>query len=515
MKKEKNAVKAPAGALPPEQGKNVTTFEYICLSLARIGGMFGTTLTGTLAAAFLHELYFGPVGVDSAEIAKIMAVQTTLTTVMGVVIGIIAAMIVQKWKSRWGRYRQWYIICLVPIFILTVLYFYVPKGWTVQQMTLFRYGIALCQTIFNAFNNFGQNVAQVISPNPREKKTVATVWQLSYYLGYGGAYLGTFVYGLFSDDKNAMYMTLAIVAAIVTAFGNLMCGLFCKERIELPKKDKVKVSKALFSLFKYRNYRAYQYMQWANVLAALGKFSTYLAAITVGSSKNLLLTLPTAAGTVVGNILTEKKKKKHEPTKLLKFCGPYSMISACILFLICYVEAKLGLMFFSGWNSIFFYVFYFLFGVGIGIQELSNSHFNVEYFDYLEWQTGDRMEAIQGVVPGWIQTGLNYLKELMIPFMIAWVGYQSSAEGDLVKTMQAQPTYMKTCLWLLAFLLFGYTLSNVLKAIILKTLYNVEGENKAQMYRDLEEMRKARHEENKALAGGTVPAAAAEESLNE
>lgn len=515
MKKEKNAVKAPAGALPPEQGKNVTTFEYICLSLARIGGMFGTTLTGTLAAAFLHELYFGPVGVDSAEIAKIMAVQTTLTTLMGIVIGIIAAMIVQKWKSRWGRYRQWYIICLAPIFILTVLYFYVPKGWTVQQMTLFRYGIALCQTIFNAFNNFGQNVAQVISPNPREKKTVATVWQLSYYLGYGGAYLGTFVYGLFSDDKNAMYMTLAIVAAIVTAFGNLMCGLFCKERIELPKKDKVKVSKALFSLFKYRNYRAYQYMQWANVLAALGKFSTYLAAITVGSSKNLLLTLPTAAGTVVGNILTAKLSKKHEPTKLLKFCGPYSMISAGILFLICYVEAKFGLMFFSGWNSIFFYVFYFLFGVGIGIQELSNSHFNVEYFDYLEWQTGDRMEAIQGVVPGWIQTGLNYLKELMIPFMIAWVGYQSSAEGDLVKTMQAQPTYMKTCLWLLAFLLFGYTLSNVLKAIILKTLYNVEGENKAQMYRDLEEMRKARHEENKALAGGTVPAAAAEESLNE
>ena len=111
-------------------------------------------------------------------------------------------------------------------------------------------------------------------------------------------------------------------------------------------------------------------------------------------------------------------------------------------------------------------------------------------------------------MPGWIQTGLNYLKELMIPFLIAWVGYQSSAEGDLVKTMQAQPTYMKTCLWLLAFLLFGYTMSNVLKAIILKTLYNVEGETKAQMYRDLEEMRKARHEENKALAGESAEAPA-------
>lgn len=495
-----SAAVRPQGALPSDQGKNVTTFEYICMMLARIGGMFGTTLTGTLAAAFLHELYFGPVGVDSTEIAKILAVQTTITTVAGIFIGLVVGIVVQKWKSRWGRYRQWYIICLVPIFILTVLFFYVPKGWSVQQMIMFRYGIALCQTVFNAFNNVGQNVAQVISPNPKEKKTVATVWQLSYYIGYGGAYLGTFVYGLFSDDKNAMYMTLAIVAAIVTAFGNLMCGLFCKERIELPKKEKVKISKALLSLFKYRNYRAYQYMAWVNNLAALGRFSTYLAAITVGSSKNLLLTLPTAVGTVVGNVLTAKLSKKYEPTKLLKFCGPYAMISAGVLFLICYAEAKMGLMFFSGWNSIFFYVFYFLFGVGIGIQELSNSHFNVEYYDYLEWQMGDRMEAIQGIVPGWINTAISTLKEIAIPFLIAWVGYQSSAEGDLVKTMQAQPTYMKTCLWLLAFLLFGYALSNMFKAIILKTLYNVEGETKEQMYRDLEQLRAERHTENETLS---------------
>lgn len=497
MKKTTASVnKTPSNALPSDIGKNVTTFEYVCLMLARIGGMFGTTLTGTLAAAFLHELYFGPVGVNSDEIASILAVQTTLTTIAGLAIGFIASVIVQKWKSRWGRYRQWYIICLVPIFVLTVLFFYVPKGLTVQQMILFRYGIVLCQTVFNTFNNFGQNVAQVISPNPKEKKTVATIWQLSYYLGYGGAYLGTFVYGLFSDDKNAMYMTLALVAAIVTAFGNLMCGLFCKERIELPKKEKVKVSKAIFTLFKYKNYRAYHCMQWVNTLAMLGKMSTYLAAITVGSSKNLLLTLPTAIGTVVGNLITTKLSKKHEPTKLLKFCGPYAMISAGILFAICFAEAQMGIMFFSGWNSIFFYVFYFVFGIGIGIQELSNSHFNVEYFDYLEWQTGERMEAIQGVVPGWIQTALNYLKELMIPFMIAWAGYQSSAEGDLVATMQAQPTYLKTCLWLLAFLLFGYALSNLLKSIILKTMYDIEGEKKEQMYRELSQMREERHKEN-------------------
>ena len=480
-------------------GKYISKFEYFCILLSRAGGMFGTTLTGTLAAAFLHELYYGPVGVNAEEIANILAVQTTLTTICSILFGIIGGYIVQKWRTRLGRYRHWYFICLIPMFVLTVSYFYVPQGWSIQQMNMLRYAIACGQTIFNIFNNASFNLVQVISPNHKEKKTVATIWQLSYYIGYGGAYLGTFIYGLFSDDKNKMYMTLGIVAGAVTLFGNLMCAIFCKERIELPKKKKVKVTKAVFSLFKYKNYRAYHCIQWANIFAMLGKMSTYLAAITVGSSKNLLLTLPTAIGTVVGNLITTKLSKKHEPTKLLKFCGPYSLVSAAVLFGICFIEAQFDIMFFSGWNSIFFYVFYFVFGIGIGIQELSTSHLNVEFFDYLEWETGERMVAIQGIVPGWITTGLNYLKELAIPFMIAWVGYQSSVEGDLVATMQAQPTYLKTCLWILAFLVFGYALANVLKAIILKTSYDIEGEKKEQMYRDLEKMREERHKENEAM----------------
>ncbi len=497
---KKKSIGVPNDALPADSAKHITTFEYVCIMLARIGGMFGTTLTGTLATAFLHELYYGPVGVSSDDIAAKLAVQTTLTTVCSILFGIIAGVTVQKWKTRWGRYRQWYIICLIPMFALTALYFYVPQGWTIQQMTLFRYVIACCQTFLNAFNNCSQLITQVISPNPKEKKTVATIWQLSYYIGYGGAYLGTFVYGLFSDDKNKMYMTLAIVAAVVTAFGNLMVGLFCKEKIELPIKPKAKVSKSLLTLFKYRNYRAFQYMQWVNAFAMLGKMSTYLAAITVGSSKNLLLTLPTAVGTVVGNLICTKLSKKYEPTKLLKFCGIYSPVAAFVLFGICFAEAKMGITFFEGWNSIFFYVFYFVFGIGIGIQELSKSHFDVEFYDYLEWQCGERMEAIQGIIPGWINSFCNYIKDLSIPYMIAWAGYLSSVEGDLVKTMKAQPTYLDTCLKILAFLLFGYTLANVLKALILKFFYDVEGEKKEQMYRELDIIREERHKENETLA---------------
>ena len=62
MLKRKKASDAP---LLTTDGKYISKFEYFCVLLTRAGGMFGTTLTGSLAAAFLHERYYGPAGVDA------------------------------------------------------------------------------------------------------------------------------------------------------------------------------------------------------------------------------------------------------------------------------------------------------------------------------------------------------------------------------------------------------------------------------------------------------------------
>ena len=145
--------------LPPEERKNVTKLEYISLIVARVGGMFGTTLTGTLAATFLYELFFADFPeVGAKQIANISATQTTITTVLGILMPLIAGVVVQKWKTRMGRYRHWYFIIMIPYFLLTVSFYWVPKGWTVQQMAMLRYSIAAFQTVLNAFNLLSQNL---------------------------------------------------------------------------------------------------------------------------------------------------------------------------------------------------------------------------------------------------------------------------------------------------------------------------------------------------------------------
>ena len=59
---------------------------------------------------------------------------------------------------------------------------------------------------------------------------------------------------------------------------------------------------------------------------------------------------------------------------------------------------------------------------------------------------------------------------------------------------------MNTCLRILGFRVLGYALCNLRRAIILKTMYNIEGEVKEQMYVDLKRMREERHIENQSIS---------------
>ena len=473
--------------LPLEGQRNVTLLEYTSITLTK----FGMVLVSTLASfgnVFLYECYYGSAGVTSESVANIAAVQTTITTILGYVIGALTASVAFKWKSKIGRYRQWYLICLVPTMLITILSYYVP-AFNEGGLVTFKYVLAILNCIVSGFYGLGNNITQVISPNHEEKKFIVILQQIAYYLGYGGAYIYMLVFEKISDNTRMRYLSLAVVGALITAAGSLMMSLFCKERIELSYK-KEKLTKSVIGLFRYRNYVAYQLISWVGNFAMIGVMIQYLAAIVVGSGKAAAFALPSAAGTAVGVFICTAVSKKFSPVQLMKFVGVYSVFGAVLTFTFVY---------FFGFGPAY-YIGYFIFGTSLGFMELSGNQFAVEFNDYLEWQTGERLEAVQGVIPGWINSALGYVKNMLIPFMLVWIGYETSQTDNLLETMKASPKYDSACLWLLAFALFGYALSCLLKMLILQFMYDVDGEKKKQMYIDLGKMREQRHKENLSAA---------------
>ncbi|HOD02134.1 MAG TPA: MFS transporter, partial [Clostridiales bacterium] len=141
--------------MPLANQKNVTFIEYISICIARIGGVLVTSL-GTVANTFVYECYYGQVaGMTANRLAGITLVQTTITTVLSYLVGAVVAIIAHKWKTKWGRYRQWYLICLVPVFVITVLNYFIPTTFGETGMIGFRYVLAILSTVFNGFNNLG------------------------------------------------------------------------------------------------------------------------------------------------------------------------------------------------------------------------------------------------------------------------------------------------------------------------------------------------------------------------
>lgn len=102
-------------------------------------------------------------------------------------------------------------------------------------------------------------------------------------------------------------------------------------------------------------------------------------------------------------MIKNKKKKPNKASEILR--SLFEVLgSFVILYLLCKDED--GTFVLQGLEQ-YFYVFYSNYGVGISIQELSTSHFNVD-----KWQTSERMDAIYHIFPaeynqdGLLGTGL-------------------------------------------------------------------------------------------------------------
>ncbi len=483
LKKEFNGLLTRGKNIDPSKPldvqNNVTLKEFIAIGLYKVGTQIYGTTQGSKAATFLYECYYKGV-MDSTRVADISAILTTVTTILGLLVGVLAAIVVFKWKSKWGHYRQWFVIPLLPIAVLYALEFVVP-AFSATGLIAFQFVVQILKTILAGFYGLAGNYLHVISPNIKEKKLVVTLNQVFYYIGYGLAYLLPVVFGTL--PRSEMYFYTVLVGDVILFVGSILCAFWLRERLELPQKKKEKITTTSLKLFKHKNYVAYHLIQWTSLFAMTGKMMTYLSAIVVGTDKAVLLTLPSAIGTGLGVVLATVLSKKLSPVKLLKIAGVYMPVMGLFTFFAVFFTHEFGIL---------FYIAYFLFGLSFGIAELSTGHLDAEFNDFLEWQTGERLEAVQGVIPNWIKTGLTYVRDIMVPYMIAWVGYQTIASDEydsLMEYMKTLETYDSTCLWILAFALFGVSLSYLFRTVILTFMYDVDGDRKKKMYEELSVMR--------------------------
>lgn len=561
--------------------QRVTGREKAAIAIRKVGSQGVTTFMGSYGTVFLTEAYFAEYVYDN--VAGTIGLISGISVIVGCIMNMIAGSLIYKLNLKGGKYRPWILFSSVPIFLYGFSYFLAPTNMGLGSLIGLRWVVMLLGSAINSFVSQTDNLLQVISGEDSEKKRVVNLNSIMNYVGYGAVYV---FYAVFGSLKNAAvkFLLVVIIFAVIRLVGDILCFLWCKERISFSNKP-IKLTSAGIKPLKYRPFLSYNVACWVRALMGVtGIVMASFCQCTVGSKNMLLVTIPSAVGTVIGLLIFMGLTKKFQAVRVVQCAGVYVLVMAITLsvvgfsvnwhdktikgneeYIATYGEALSFAREYEGLPAtpakdeknvvlkanitvereypegetsgdnytahfkvsapdesgktvvlkefepvthvktatllpILFYIFYFLFGFYFGFETIGYEHLKMECYDYLEWKMNERVEAVAGVVPSWIQSGLSAIKSSLIPVILLVLGFQNAVvdrEKNTILTVAENiaragaDSYNKTCRLVLVIATVVTATAAVIASFVL-TFYGLDKSKKETMYKELKLMREER-----------------------
>jgi len=383
---------------------------------------------------------------------------------------VLSGMIIDRTRSRWGKFRPYLIFASGLIAIMTILCFADFK--MTPTLTAVFAGIIyiLWGTVFDFVDVPLWALSSVISKDPKEKTSVVT-------LGKIGSIVGTALVTVFSitlieafggEREASAYFVTAIVISVFGALTIFLTGVFCKERVEAKKEEKIPFRENFKTI--YKNTPLIVLMVTLLLFGMVNhirqNLTMYYVVYVLGDAG---YTMHVGISLVVGMLLG----MGISPMLLRKFQ------KRSIFFLICIIGTVFcALPFFIG--SVSALVVLILLGVSFfftGIGMITTTSMLMDGIDYSEWKLGFRGEGIVFST----QTLLGKLSATFAKLLIgAGLVILNYFEG-MVPTAELQRG--------LNFLMFLLPAVFFLIAIIPMLFYRVSSKKQSEILEELEQRR--------------------------
>ena len=448
------------------------------------------------------------------DIVKIgLKFQSIVSFVVGlwdIVNDLFLAAIVDKTRTRWGKFKPWLIIYAIPGVMLSVFYWTMPI--TIGSRAMYDIGKLSIYLIFSLVQNLAGSMSAIartgslatITPNIIDRTRLITEANLlSGFVEKAPEIIMGLLIDLVNHGKIKIRMTSLYVSAGV--FCSVVSGLFAiyfafvsKERVnQTIEKPSVKASfRSIFT----------------NRPLLLITLSEFLGAFSIGSGVNYyyinvlgLATMSTIVG-IPGAIVSPISysyvtwARKKFSTKTLWIFGShisdFLMIGVFLIGSINKNYKKLSVMIPAFMLRETIWMFFW------GIRSVIPEEMRNESIDYGEWKNGYRNEGLTGVAKELPRKLINTFGATVKTIILDKVGYVEGAGfGGQSEKTEYSLFWMCTILPVITGIL----------SIIPKCFYNLSGEKRDTMYRELHERRKLREEQYDAKLGeGEAETAAAE-----
>lgn len=357
-----------------------------------------------LMAIFFYTMITGMVGnYKNAYLVNVLVLDAdtlslynTILSIAGFVTSFFTAMYIDGHKpSQKGKFRPIGTVVAIPVALTLMLTFFVPSfieelGGVVLFIYLLTIGFAysICTQFANVFNL----VANVMTPNNKERDQVISFKSISSAIGNSAPLVVVLVIGLITDNEQLQYIIGAAICAIAGVITMLLGMKLVRERTVYTQEKKNPLS-GFGDILKNKYAWVIIVSEFLKSFRGIATYmGVFLAAALLGSSsKYLFFGLPTGIGTAVGMLVINFLLKKFNSKQLYIASGIYSVCANTVAF-------GIGYAYFTAENPstimlILFIAALFLIGLQFGASNLLPSMFQADVLETIELKTGKRLDA--------------------------------------------------------------------------------------------------------------------------
>ncbi len=417
---------------------------------------------------------------------QIAAIVGIFTGIWDVINDTFISTIVDRTRTRWGKFRPFLLWFKIPLTLLGILYWFLPvffpgtPGNYVPKLVYY-FAFGIINETAGTFMSISQTgLMSTITPNPLERVRLITAAKLwSRVIGEKvpellmGVMIDLINSGIVKWSFKSLYMGMGIVTAVLSATASFFFYVAAKERV-MQSIERPSVRQGFKAVFN-------------NYPLLLLTLSDFLGGFSIGQSRSdyyidvlgsatfqTIVGIPALPVQLFGGYAVVKPaRRKFTSKSLWIFEDIYTDMCWMAVFAIGSVnknfkkrKVMLPVMAVEEFLEMWVY----------GFRNVIPEEIRNETMDYCEWKNGYRMEAMTGVAKGLVTKIQRIFMNSFKNMVLAKIGY---IQGKKIGTQTDKAKW-----WLFA-LGTGVPIITSSLGIIPKFLYPLNDNTRKKMYEDL------------------------------
>lgn len=452
---------------------------------------------------YSNRFIWDVVGIDF----KINGIVTLFTGAWDVINDTFISTIVDRTRTRWGKFRPYLIWMKIPLTLFGMLYWFMPlffpnTATTYLPKLIYYFAFSIINETAGTFLNISQTgLLSTITPNPEER--VRLISQAKFFSRFLGEQIPEWTMGILIDLINSqkihmklsnLFITMGSITAILSAAMTFWFYMSSRERV-MQSLEKPKVIDGLKAIVNNKPLLLITLSDFLSGFRISQSRSDYYIDVLGQASLQTIVGIPAYPILNISYSFVSPLRKKFTSKKLWIAEDIWTDMCWLIVFGIGSMKKNfmkrkvmIPVMMIEEFVEMWVY----------GLRHVIPDELYNEAMDYCEWKNGYRVEAMTGVAKGLVIKMQTVVMNSVKSFILAKIGY---VQGQAIGTQSDSAKW-----WLFA-LGTGIPIITSAFGIIPKFFYPIDNKMRARMYNDLTERRHLVadevQEKNEAIVGSS------------